>query len=52
MIKNGYCRVLDMIEKYCSNAQDPCQDDWNREREKFAKIILNFISKVKGGKDE
>lgn len=52
MIKNGYCRVLDMIEKYCSNAQDPCQDDWNREREKFAKIILNFISKVKGGKNE
>lgn len=51
-ILKRYHKALEEIEKYCSNAQDPCQDDWNRERENFAKIILNFISKVKGGNNE
>lgn len=47
---NRYRKALDEIEKYCSNAQDPCQDNWTREKENFAKIILDIISKVKRGR--
>ena len=43
-----YRKALEEIEKYCSNAQDPCQDNWTREKENFAKIILDIIRKVKG----
>lgn len=43
-----YRKALEEIEKYCSNAQDPCQDNWTREKENFAKIILDIISRAKG----
>lgn len=43
-----YSKALEEIEKYCSNAQDPCQDNWTREKENFAKIILDIIRREKG----
>ena len=50
-LTNRYRKALEEIEEYCSNAQDPCQDDWTREKENFAKTILDIINKVKGEKN-
>lgn len=43
-----YKQALDEIEENCLKAQDPCQDNWTREKENFAKIILDIISRAKG----
>lgn len=40
--------ALDEIKEYCLKAKDPCQDDWNRETENFAKPIHDIIIKSKG----
>lgn len=42
-----YEKALEEIEKYCSNAQDPCQEDWNREKENAAKQILDIIADLR-----
>lgn len=43
-----YKQALDEIEENCLKAQDPCQEDWDRKTENFAKPILDIIRKAKG----
>lgn len=43
-----YKQALDEIEENCLKAQDPCQEDWDRKTENFAKPILDIINKAKG----
>lgn len=43
-----YKQALDEIEENCLKAQDPCQEDWDRKTENFAKPILDIISEAKG----
>lgn len=47
-----YKQALDEIEENCLKAQDPCQEDWDRKTENFAKPILDIIRKAKGANVE
>ncbi len=51
-LANHYHKALDEIEEICLKAQDPCQDDWDRETENFAKQILDIICKAKGEEND